>query len=263
MNNRLIDKIRKNRPLVHCITNHVTANDCANALLAVGARPIMAEHPTEVAEVTAGADALALNLGGISEEKKQAMKNAALSARQLGVPITLDLVGAAASSVRLCFAKELLSLAKFAVIKGNIAEIMALCGEKNDHCGVDSQGAKLNPNAAVDLAQKTGAVVLVSGAADFITDGARYAVLNNGCAMMQNVTGMGCILNVLCGAAAAVCDEPFDAAVYGAALLEIAAENCISTAPGSFHTELIDRLFQMDDDMILDKIKAEYGEIDE
>ena len=40
--------VRAKRPLVHCISNIVTANDCANLLLAAGASPMMAEAPEAV-----------------------------------------------------------------------------------------------------------------------------------------------------------------------------------------------------------------------
>ena len=40
--------VKTNKPLIHCITNHISINDCANVVLSVGAKPIMAEHPAEV-----------------------------------------------------------------------------------------------------------------------------------------------------------------------------------------------------------------------
>lgn len=39
---RLRAQVEKRRPVVQCITNIVTVNDCANALLAIGASPTMA-----------------------------------------------------------------------------------------------------------------------------------------------------------------------------------------------------------------------------
>ena len=35
--------IRAQHPLLHCISNIVSANDCANLALAIGASPIMAQ----------------------------------------------------------------------------------------------------------------------------------------------------------------------------------------------------------------------------
>ena len=39
--------VRGNKPLVQCITNFVTVNDCANIILAAGGSPTMASHPLE------------------------------------------------------------------------------------------------------------------------------------------------------------------------------------------------------------------------
>lgn len=254
---RIVDRIRRKEPLVHCITNHVTANDCANALLSVGARPIMAEHPDETAQITARADALALNLGGISSEKMTAMRNSQKSALENGIPVTLDMVGAAASSVRLDFAKELLLAAPCSIIKGNAAEIMALCGVENVHCGVDSAGVRLDEKSAAQLAQESGAVVLASGAVDFITDGKRMARIKNGCSMMRYVTGMGCVLNSLCGAFLAVAEDAFCAAVFASAALEIAGELTQATGSGSFRVGIMDNLYNITDDIINKRINAE------
>ena len=43
-----LDKVRRQRPLIHCVSNIVTANDCANLALAIGASPIMAQEPQAV-----------------------------------------------------------------------------------------------------------------------------------------------------------------------------------------------------------------------
>ena len=43
----LLGRVRSQAPLIHCITNPISMNDCANAVLALGAKPIMAQHPME------------------------------------------------------------------------------------------------------------------------------------------------------------------------------------------------------------------------
>lgn len=55
--------VREAKPLIHCITNPISMNACANTILAVGGKPIMAEHPREVSEITETAGGLLLNLG--------------------------------------------------------------------------------------------------------------------------------------------------------------------------------------------------------
>ena len=69
----LLQNLRDRRPLVHAITNYVTANDCANLLLACGASPIMADEPDEAPEITAHAAGLVLNLGTLHRTTIPAM----------------------------------------------------------------------------------------------------------------------------------------------------------------------------------------------
>ena len=71
---KIREKVRAQAPLIHCITNPISINQCANAILAVGARPIMAEHPKEVREITDSARALMLNLGNITDARMTSME---------------------------------------------------------------------------------------------------------------------------------------------------------------------------------------------
>ena len=47
----ILEEIRSKKPLVHSISNIVTANDCANLLLAIGASPMMAQATEEMEEM--------------------------------------------------------------------------------------------------------------------------------------------------------------------------------------------------------------------
>ena len=71
-----LDTLRARRPLIHCISNLVTANDCANVLLAAGASPIMAQAPQEMADIAALAGAVVLNTGTPDEAKFTAARTA-------------------------------------------------------------------------------------------------------------------------------------------------------------------------------------------
>jgi hydroxyethylthiazole kinase len=61
--------LREKRPLVHNLTNAVVANFTANALLALGAAPAMAEGTDEVAGFAATADAVVINLGMLTPDR--------------------------------------------------------------------------------------------------------------------------------------------------------------------------------------------------
>ena len=104
--------VREKQPLIHCITNPISINQCANAILAIGARPIMAEHPLEVQEITETAAALMLNLGNITDARMLSMKTSHLAAKGKNIPVILDAVGIACSRLRRDYIAELLEIAK-------------------------------------------------------------------------------------------------------------------------------------------------------
>lgn len=64
-----LENVRCVAPLIHNITNYVTANDVANVLLACGASPIMADEEAEVEEITAHCMGLNLNLGTLNKKE--------------------------------------------------------------------------------------------------------------------------------------------------------------------------------------------------
>ena len=106
--NDLLPSIRSAAPLVHCIANYVTVNDVANVLLAAGARPIMADDPEEVEEITELCAGLCLNIGTLNARTIPAMMAAGRHARTLARPVVLDPVGAGASRLRTATARDLL-----------------------------------------------------------------------------------------------------------------------------------------------------------
>jgi hydroxyethylthiazole kinase len=196
--------LRTRRPLVHNLTNAVVANFTANALLALGAAPAMAEGVDEVTDFAASADAVVINLGMLSPERATVMRMAVRSASAASLPWALDPVGVGAIPQRTRFAQEL-GLLRPAAIRGNASEILALAGEAGGGRGVDS-GARSEAavTAARRLAGSTGAVVAVTGAVDYITDGIHVLTLHNGHELMTRVTGMGCAATAIIGACLAL-----------------------------------------------------------
>ena len=140
---------RANNCLIHCITNPISINQTANAVLALGAKPIMAEHPLEVEEITKTASALLLNTGNISDVRMTSMKISLKAANIKGIPVVLDAVGCACSALRKSFLSELLSEGKFAVIKGNYSEILAIGNDAYKDIGVDAKQALMKSPCAV------------------------------------------------------------------------------------------------------------------
>ena len=193
--------IRARKPLLHCISNLVTANDCANLALAVGASPIMAQAPQEMADIAVLASAVVLNTGTPDEAKFTAARLAGAAANRRGIPVVLDPVGVGASPWRLENIRQLLQEVHPAILRANYGEAAALLGLSAAEHGVDSLTVPIDAAAyAQALAQKLGTVVVLSGAEDLVTDGTALHTVSGGSDLMRRVTGAGCMLSVLCGA---------------------------------------------------------------
>lgn len=227
----LLQNLRDRRPLVHAITNYVTANDCANLLLACGASPIMADDPDEAPEITAHAAGLVLNLGTLHRGTIPAMVACGKTANARGIPVVLDPVGAGASRLRTETALQLLREVRFTVIRGNLSEMEALARGHGGAHGVDAAQTVTRDNlegccALVrDFARRTGAVAAMSGAVDLVSDGQQVFCIRNGHPMMGLVTGTGCQLSCLAGAfAAANPDCPLEAAAAAVCAMSLCGE---------------------------------------
>ena len=205
---RALDNVRATTPLVHNITNYVTVNDCANALLAIGASPIMSDEPADVADITSICGGLTLNIGTLNERSIRGMFAAGERASELGHPIVLDPVGAGASALRTRTASDLLDKLAVSVVRGNMSEAKALAGGAAATRGVDvcPGDAVTEDNLAAgaafarDFAAKTGAVVAVTGAIDIVADAEGAYAVRNGSPLMGRITGAGCMLSCVCAA---------------------------------------------------------------
>lgn len=263
--NKIRGTVRNLRPLIHSITNPISINQCANTVLCTGASPIMAEHPDEVAEITATAQALVLNLGNITDVRMKSMRISARAAKENNIPFVLDAVGIACSKLRRDYARTLIEESRPDVIKGNYSEIIALYNLAYSASGVDADGS-LDENsvrgAAVKLAQRYGTVILASGKTDIVTDGQSLAVIKNGTPRLAQVTGTGCMLASLCGCYLSAC-RGIEAAVCACAVLGICGElSETAKGSGSFMVELMDKLSLLSDKEFEQYLKLEVTEIE-
>ena len=248
-----LQKLREIAPLVHNITNFVVMNNTANALLAIGASPVMAHAPEEVEDMVGIASSLVINIGTLSRDWIQAMGLAMRAAAVKGIPIIFDPVGAGATPYRTKTCLELLQVTTPAVIRGNASEIMALSDFKVQSKGVDSSVAGGTADAvAVALARTHGCVVVVSGETDLVTDGTAMNYVRNGHAMMPKVTGLGCTATAMIGAFAAINQDIQAAATHAMAVMGICGEIAAATAagPASLQMNLIDSFFSLDEEQI-------------
>jgi len=250
--------LRKAGPVVHNITNYVVMNNTANALLAVGASPVMAHAQEEMADMVAIASALVINIGTLSKEWVKSMFLAAEHAAKRGIPIVIDPVGAGATPYRTSTVRELLAAVRPTIIRGNGSEIMATCGERAQTKGVDSGAASNDAVAAAKaLHESTGAAICVSGATDYIVSASGVSKIANGHPMMTRVTGLGCTATALCGAFAAVNRDYAQAAAQAMVVMGVAGELAVAGAegPGSLQVRFLDALYNLDSDTITKRIR--------
>ena len=248
-----VREIRQKSPVIHNITNYVVMNNSANALLALGASPVMAHAEEEVEDMVNIAGALVINIGTLSPPWIRAMFRAAYQARDRNIPIILDPVGAGATVYRTTTARELIQEVPPSIIRGNASEIMALLEEDAKTTGVESTCAS---HTALDIAHQLnriyGSVICVSGETDYIIYGGDVTKIMNGHPMMTKVTGMGCIATALCGAFAAVNHAFAEATAQAMAVMGIAGEIGVKDVPGpgSLQVRFLDALYRLSEEDI-------------
>lgn len=245
--------LRRLAPLVHCMTNDVVQAFTANVLLALGAAPAMVIDPQEAGQFSPLADALLINIGTLTQTSAAAMLAAVEAANQAGTPWVLDPVAVGGLTFRTEFARSLLPL-KPAAIRANASEILALAGQAALGRGVDSADDVHHALPfARSLAEKYGAVVAVTGAVDFITDGRQTWSVTDGDVIMTRVTGTGCALSAV---TAAFCALPGGRLQHVAAACRVMARAGRLTAqtaggPGSFAVGFLDRLYHLREEDVL------------
>jgi hydroxyethylthiazole kinase len=253
-----VQAIRQRGPVIHNITNFVVMNTTANALLALGASPVMAHAEEEMADMVAIASALVINIGTLNQPWVKSMFKAAEHAANRGLPIVLDPVGAGATPYRTNTVRALVAATRPTIIRGNASEIMALCGDQVTTKGVDSSEASQDAvGAAQALHKSLGSVICVSGETDYIVGGGELVRIRNGHPLMTRVTGLGCTATALCGAFAAVTSDPARAAAQAMAVMGIAGEMAAAKAegPGTLQMHFLDVLFRLTEDDITRRLR--------
>lgn len=254
-----IEKIRQTSPLIHNITNYVVMNSTANALLALGASPVMAHAEEETAEMTELASALVVNIGTLSTPWVAGMERAVIAAREGAIPFVLDPVGAGATRFRTDTVHRLLSKGAPSVIRGNASEIMSLHTSQGETKGVDStERSRSALEAGRYLAKRHGCAVSISGETDYLVSADERIAVSNGHPLMGRVTGMGCTASALTGAFLAVNPSALAAAAHAMAVMGICGEMAAEKAagPGSLQLRFLDALYQLEKKQIEARLKV-------
>ena len=259
MLHKMLENVRKTCPLIHNITNYVTVNDCANMVLACGASPIMADDKDEVEDITAVCAGLNINIGTLNSRTVASMLLAGKRANQLRHPVVLDPVGAGASKLRTETAMRLVNEIRFSVIRGNISEIKTLASGSGTTKGVDADVADSVTEETLEdvvafaktFAEKTGAVIAITGAIDIVADSKKAYCIRNGHPMMSSVTGTGCQLSAMTAAFVTANPlHPLEAAAAAVSAMGLAGEIAhgrLSEQDGNatYRNYIIDAIYNM------------------
>lgn len=249
----LLKKIKKEKPLVHHITNWVTIYDCANITRAIGALPVMAHSKEESSDMSKIANALVLNIGTLTSSLIESMKLAGSSANKKNIPIVLDAVGVGATKLRDDKAFELLNEIKINIIKGNASEIAKLAGENVATKGVEATEVNADlVEIAEKLAKQKNAVVVITGKNDIIANSNETYIVKNGHKMMSSIVGTGCMAASIIASFAAVEKNYAKAAASALVCFGIAGELAAKEAkgPGTFKENFYDEIYNLDEEKI-------------
>ena len=238
--------VREKKPLIHNITNYVVMNYTANALLAMGASPVMAHAQNEVEDMASFAGALVINIGTLEDDWITSMLKACKKASELNTPIILDPVGSGATALRTNAAKKIIEESRLSVIRGNASEILSLRHADSKTKGVDSiHSVDEAAQTATVLARELNTALAITGPVDLVTDGERVVRVSNGHPLMGYVTGTGCTATTTIGAFLGVDDDPVSATATALAFFGLAGEVAgqKAEAPGSFMIGMLDALY--------------------
>lgn len=258
----LIDEVRKQNPLIHNITNLVSANFTANGLLAIGASPMMAESPLEMAELAKISSAVVLNIGTPSDPKTSAMMIAGQTANAHGIPVVLDPVAVSASALRQSTIYQISQVVQFDAIRGNAGELAFLAGANWQAKGVDAgRGDADLASICQAVASKYRTIAILTGEIDYISDGTQVVALANGTPLLPKVTATGCLLSAVAGAFLAVAGRErylvgaVNACATFAIAGELACEGLLSSQSGTFMYQFLDKLGGISPNEIANRIK--------
>ncbi|QRN41296.1 MAG: hydroxyethylthiazole kinase [Neisseriaceae bacterium] len=245
----IFQQIRQKSPIVHCITNIVSANFQANGLLAVGASPIMSESIDESEEIASKVQALCLNIGTLNPNTIHLMSTAGKAANHSNIPVVLDPVGAGFTQYRTKSTLQLLQSFEVQAIRCNLGEFAALANIKWQSKGVDAGTGNLNEikEKIQFFAKEYNCIVAVTGEEDILACADKMITISGGHHLITQVTASGCLLSSICAASLCLNSNNFQSLQQTLQSYKQAAWHAFTQSRllGQFQTEFINRLYQL------------------
>lgn len=213
-------RVAKKRPRIHVLTNPMAVCITANALVALGAEPSFSSHPQDLGALMDSADAILVNLGMLDAAREAAIETLLADAASFPRPLVLDPVMADRVPFRFELAERFRPIPRL-VVKGNVAEMAALC-----------------------LSFSAETTLVTTGRTDWVEQKERRFEVSGGSPLMERVAGAGCVTGAMIAAFAAIEPDTVRAATGALGTLRHSSEKAASWAsgPGTFVPQLIDTL---------------------
>ena len=136
------------------------------------------------------------------------MKRSMRTAMENKTPVLLDLVGVACSDLRLDLAREAFEHRPSGSAEGKYVRASGCFRTASHAIGIDAgaQDALTAENMETvsevlrAFSRSNQAIVLATGKQDFVTDGERVVLVQNGSAALSGITGTGCMVGALTAA---------------------------------------------------------------
>lgn len=255
------------RPLIHCITNGITKELVANALLYVGAKPMMAEDGREIESVIQVSSAVLLNIGHLTEQKEACIIKAAKLVNKAQKPLVVDAVGIVGLSNRLALVQHLLDIG-VTVVKGNISEMRRLAGLKSSAKGVDSAKEDQSLMELKELAHALRKLAkiypqtlfLATGEQDLVVSNSKCFCLKNGVDSLELFTGTGDVVGALITGVLGSGIEALEATIGAITYFNICGEkanNALQQGMESFRIETGNQLSKLYNENWQEMLKME------
>jgi len=272
-----LKNVKNKIPITNCITNYITINDCANAILGIGGSPIMGDNE-EIKDFLEIFDALVINMGAMAKTQIEAIKIGTTYGAKNDIPIVLDPVGVGISKLRNHILLDLINKSKLSVIRGNMSEIKYISrlvdldeiksSNKSQSKGVDVskydeiRKESLNTNGKIvkSLARDINTVIIASGVIDIISDGKNTYVCENGDPMLPKIVGSGCMLTSIVGSFCGA-NDPLIGGIAATITMGVAGGEAgkivreKNSGTGTFRVKLIDFLSKMNETLFLKEAK--------
>ena len=237
-----IKNVRTQSPLVLTYANFVTPQFVANVVNVIGASPLMSREVSEFNDLCHIAHAVVINIGTLKANELSDIVTLSKVATNLDKPVILDPV-AVAVPFRSKAVQTLMREGHVDIIRGNAAEIAWFADIDFDSQGIDATGSGDVIAIAQLAAEKTGAIIALSGAKDVISDGHQTAVIETDVPLLSTNVGTGDALSSMIGAFVAE-SLTMENVMYTMATFKLAglkASHQITT-PGFYSMQLLDEL---------------------